>query len=118
MSLGRAAELARESRQRGLEIAVVTGFFDPLLAVHARRLAGIATPGRVVFVLIADPPRPLLAAQARAELVAALAMVDYVIDSAPADCFAVLAPDAVFREETLDERGSAEFIKHVQSRQT
>jgi glycerol-3-phosphate cytidylyltransferase-like family protein len=103
-----------------MQVALVTGYFDPLLDAHARRLGEIAAPGRAVFVAIAEPPRPLLQARARAELVAALAMVDYVMLAAsmPADWFAALVPDAVFREEAADERRTGDLIKHVQSRQT
>jgi len=57
----------------------VTGHFDPLLAEHVRLLSRHSSPNRVLVVEITDPARPLLAQRARAELVAALAMVDYVV---------------------------------------
>jgi bifunctional ADP-heptose synthase (sugar kinase/adenylyltransferase) len=57
----------------------VPGYFDPLLAEHVRRLHKHVTPGRLLIVEVMNPARPLLAQRARAELVAALAMVDYVV---------------------------------------
>lgn len=55
------------------------GHFDPLLAEHARMLRDAKASGRVLAVEIVNPSRPLLAQRARAELVAGLADVDYVV---------------------------------------
>ena len=57
----------------------VSGYFDPLLAEHVRRLRDCAQPGQLLVVEIANPEAPLLPQRARAELVAALSMVDYVV---------------------------------------
>jgi bifunctional ADP-heptose synthase (sugar kinase/adenylyltransferase) len=57
----------------------VAGNFDPLLAEHVRMLRQYAAPNRRLVVEITNPARPLLTARARAELVAALGMVDYVV---------------------------------------
>jgi hypothetical protein len=57
----------------------VSGHFDPLLAEHVRRLGEYSTQDRTLVVEITNPKRPLLAQRARAELVAALGMVDYVV---------------------------------------
>jgi bifunctional ADP-heptose synthase (sugar kinase/adenylyltransferase) len=56
-----------------------TGHFDPLLAEHAALLHQAASDGNVLIVEIANPPQPLLPQRARAELVAALADVNYVV---------------------------------------
>jgi bifunctional ADP-heptose synthase (sugar kinase/adenylyltransferase) len=64
----------------------VTGHFDPLLAEHVRRLRECSARDRLLVVEITNPARPLLPQRARAELAAALAMVDYVVlknDPAP-----------------------------------
>jgi bifunctional ADP-heptose synthase (sugar kinase/adenylyltransferase) len=66
-------------RLRGRTAQWVAGHFDPLLAEHVRRLRQCATRDRPLVVEITNPPRPLLAQRARAELVAALGMVDYVV---------------------------------------
>ena len=57
----------------------VAGDFDPLLAAHIRLLRELAAPDRLLVVAVNDLARPLLPSRARAELVAALAMVDYVV---------------------------------------
>lgn len=57
----------------------VSGHFDPLLAEHVGRLAQQREPGRPLVVEVTNPPQPLLAQRARAELVAALSMVDFVV---------------------------------------
>jgi len=57
----------------------VSGYFDPLLAEHVRRLRECVTNGQLLVVEVADPAQPLLPQRARAELVAALALVDYVV---------------------------------------
>ncbi len=68
-----------EERIRGAASQWITGYFDPLLADHVRGLAQARKPGQLLVVEIANPAQPLLAQRARAELVAALAMVDYVV---------------------------------------
>ena len=57
----------------------VEGAFDPLLAAHVRRLRECANSGQLLVVAVTNPPNPLLSQRARAELVAALAMVDSVV---------------------------------------
>ena len=50
-----------------------------MLAAHASLLNAEAKAGRKLIVEIANHPQPLLSQRARAELVAALADVDYVV---------------------------------------
>lgn len=93
-----ALNLLLESRPAKL----VRGYFDPLLAEHAQLLSNAAKPGLALAVLVTSPPHPLMTARARAELVAALAAVDYVAiaeDSA--------GPNA--RQDDITRR----FIQHV-----
>lgn len=72
---------AEEARQRLDKQAVcwVSGHFDPLLAVHATQLKTFTAPGQVLVVEITNSMHPLLPQRARAELVAALSMVDFVV---------------------------------------
>jgi glycerol-3-phosphate cytidylyltransferase-like family protein len=88
----------------------VTGYFDPLLAVHAKRLNEIKAGGARLLVAIAEPAHPILPARARAELVAGLAVVDYVSESAEN-----LAPSARLEQE--DAERLEDLIVHVQARQ-
>ncbi len=88
---------------------VVSGYFDPLLASHARRLEGLKSGSNLV-VVIEDPPQPILPTRARAELVASLRAVDHVVE----------ARDGIrvdVRLEQEDERRFEELLAHVHSRQ-
>jgi bifunctional ADP-heptose synthase (sugar kinase/adenylyltransferase) len=68
-----------EERLKNRSARWISGHFDPLLAEHVERLRQTREPGNLLVVEITDPERPLLSQRARAELVAALAMVDYVV---------------------------------------
>lgn len=81
----------------GQTIQIVTGHFDPLLPEHARRLEALAKPNQHLIVVVTNPPNPVLSQQARAELVAALSVVDQVVIAYDAD----------------DPAISQDFIDHV-----
>ncbi len=113
------AAAAEAARACGGPIRVLTGYFDPLLGDHARRLTEVKAGGGTLFVAIQDPAGPLLPARARAELVAALGAVDWVIlsDAGPADGWLESFPaETVLREERADARRTEEFVLHVRSR--
>ncbi len=63
----------------GGRAAWVSGHFDPLLAEHVAKLEQAREAGRPLVVEVTNPEHPLLAQRARAELVAALGMVDFVV---------------------------------------
>ena len=65
--------------ERSQQVRWVTGAFDPLLAEHAQQLREFAQPDRRLIVVVIDIEKPLLSQRARAELVAALSMVDHVV---------------------------------------
>ena len=98
---------------------IVTGHFDPLLAAHVKRLAEIAAGTGPVVVIITNPERPLLPARARAELVAALEVVEFVtMASSATELFLDSFPtDSLIREETADAGRAADFATHVRNRQ-
>ena len=108
-----AIAAAGAARRAGKTVKLVVGTFDPLLAAHARRLREIAGEGAVLFAAIQEPDAALLTAQARAELVAALGVVDYVVlGDVP------LRPDEVYREEGADAGRTRDLIRNVQKRQS
>ena len=81
-------DLVREDRAAGRAIAFANGCFDVLHVGHIRYLQGAAAEADRLIVAINDdrsvaalkgPGRPIFAAADRAELVAALAGVDYVV---------------------------------------
>jgi bifunctional ADP-heptose synthase (sugar kinase/adenylyltransferase) len=115
----RAAEVARELRANGRQIKVVTGYFDVLLAAHVRRLAEITRGKPTLLAIVVDPAEALLPARARAELVAALGMVDYVVPAGEQAAQALLNQfhaGEVVREESADLLRSRRLKEHVQSR--
>jgi bifunctional ADP-heptose synthase (sugar kinase/adenylyltransferase) len=118
LGLDAASAAARRERDNGRRVRLVTGFFDPVLAAHARVLADAASDGAAVYVSLADPERPLLAGPARAELVAGLGVVAAVVVAEPAAAQAAIAPDDIIRQEAADARRTRELIEHVQSRQS
>jgi cytidyltransferase-like protein len=98
------------------ELKAVIGYFDPMHAGHVRRLNEICAGGERIAVVIADPPEPMLPTRARAELVAALDCVAYVIPAGP-DADAVTANRAhVIDERAADTERARTFAQHVLAR--
>ena len=95
-----------EERLQSRAASWVRGHFDPLLAEHVRKLANASEPGRLLVVEVTNPAQPLLAQRARAELVAALSMVDYV----------VLGDGQSGGAAPMDADISEHFIEHVLER--
>ena len=86
--ISEAVALGDRLRREGKRIAFANGCFDLLHVGHVRYLAGARAEGDVLVVgvnsdaavrALKGPGRPLLPAEARAELVAALESVDYVV---------------------------------------
>ena len=80
--------LGERLRREGRRIAFANGCFDLLHVGHVRYLEAAREQGDVLVVgvnsdhaveALKGPRRPLLPAEARAEMVAALAAVDYVV---------------------------------------
>jgi bifunctional ADP-heptose synthase (sugar kinase/adenylyltransferase) len=114
-----AAALAAQVRADGGALKVVTGYFDVLVAEHIRRLRQIAGKASKLFVVVLDPPAPVLAARARAEIAAALAMVDYVVPAgkqAPEVLLSRFADHEIVREESADLLRAERLSQHVQRR--
>jgi hypothetical protein len=102
-----AAQAARIAQSGA---TVVSGYFDPVTAPHADRLAGLKQADTPLLVLIATPPDAILPALARAQLVAGLSVVDYVC-GAPGG----LAPAVHLEEEHAGLL--TKLIDHVHARQ-
>jgi hypothetical protein len=113
--------LNAEAAPRGC--TVVAGAFDPVLAEDARELAGIRAshPDRPLLVVVLPLPGELLPRRARAELVAALRMVDYVVtadDAAPDAMLSSLEPAYLVRLEEAQAVRKRQLMEHVHRRQT
>jgi bifunctional ADP-heptose synthase (sugar kinase/adenylyltransferase) len=114
-----ALETARRWRSEGKGLKVIVGCFDPVLADNARRVAALRDPSTALAVVVADPPRPILPARARAELVAALSAVDLVVvpgDVRLDELLAGLGAAEIVRSEDADQRLTESLIHHVRSR--
>jgi bifunctional ADP-heptose synthase (sugar kinase/adenylyltransferase) len=110
LSLDAAGRLPRGS------VTAVTGCFDALRAVHARRLAALPRPLLAVVLPCADA---LLPQRARAEMVAALRVVDYVVIAEERVLDALiegLAPRDLVRMEAGDAASVRQLIEHVHGR--
>jgi glycerol-3-phosphate cytidylyltransferase-like family protein len=115
------------SRDAALELpqplTLATGYFDILRAEHARDLqqARDRAPAQPLVVVVLAGNNLLLSVQARAELVAALRMVDYVVTANDGDLdgiFEALKPAQLVRLEAADQRRARQLMEHVQRRQT
>ena len=98
---------------------LVTGHFDPLTSAHALRLASLAKTHGSLFVLITDPPDPILPAGARAELAASLACVRAVVlppPEGPAAILGTLPASRLLREEPADLERRDAITRHVHAR--
>ena len=95
-----------EDRLQNRAARWVSGHFDPMLAEHVRRLVEAREPGRLLVVEVTNPAKPLLGQRARAELVAALSMVDFV----------VLGDGEAGGAAPMDAEIKERFIEHVLER--
>jgi len=101
-------------------VTVVTGYFDPLLAWHARELESIRGRAGALAVVVLPLPGELLPQHARAVLVAALRMIDYVLVADNEDLDRLLAelkPAEIVRLDNDDLRRRGELIEHVRRQQ-
>ena len=114
-------DLATAARLRspGVRLRLVAGYFDVLTPDLVRRLQSLSDGARLIAVVL-DPPKPLLPAQARAELAAALSMVDYVLSpqgESLEKAIEEIRPNEVVREDLADGKRSQALIEHVHQRQ-
>lgn len=120
--LAAVEEAARAWRRAGGTVLVATGYFGLLDAATAGELARMkACQGRALLVAaLLESPKMALDARARAEMTAALGMVDYVViagDGMPVErLLATLQPHAVARYETAHQQRMRQFIDHVHQR--
>jgi glycerol-3-phosphate cytidylyltransferase-like family protein len=102
-------------------LAVVTGYFDLLRAAHARELEAIRAriADQTLLALVLPYPGQIFDIHARARMVAALRVVDYVLTADEADSGALLAAfdaPSVFHMEADDLRRNREIVDRIRSR--
>jgi hypothetical protein len=100
---------------------VAAGFFDPMTAEAAERIAGLTAAGRNLLVVIRSRDNELLSVEARAIMVAALRAVDAVLIETSPEWRELVRrnPSARIDEDTAaDLRRSEEFERLVLDQQT
>jgi glycerol-3-phosphate cytidylyltransferase-like family protein len=106
---GKIVSLAEARKFADQGATVVSGYFDPLLALHVCRLEEVKRPGTRLLVLIDNPPDAVLTARDRAELVASLRVVDRVAEGTDG-----LQPEIRLEDQDLQSR--EELIRRLQVR--
>lgn len=99
------AEIVRKAREEGKKIVFTNGVFDLLHVGHIRYLHWARSQGDMLIVAINSdasarrlkgPKRPIVPEDERAEMLAALAFVDYVIifeEDTPDNILRIVRPD-------------------------
>ncbi len=81
-------KIIEREKNRGKEIVLANGCFDIIHVGHVRYLAGARSYGDILVVAVNDdkstkklkgPPRPIMPEEERAEIVASIRFVDYVL---------------------------------------
>lgn len=97
----------------------IAGFFDPMTAAQAKRIAGHRERGHKLLVVVLESEGTLLAAPARAALVAALRSVDSVTIARAEEWLSAI-PEGVriVSEDAAAERTrTADFVRFILERQ-
>lgn len=105
-------------RLAGRDLTLAVGYFDVLRSAHIRDLAN---PSGVLLVAVRTCPDAILPDRARAELAAALRMVDYVVivdDRGLNRLVTSLHACEIRRLENADFERAAELKQHVERRQS
>jgi hypothetical protein len=111
------SEAARALLSEGAWV-VVAGLFDPLTALQAKRLSSFRRPGRKLMAIVEPGENPLLNAQARAALIAALRDVNAVTIADSARSILPLSSSLELIEDTPGEFArSADFVRFILDRQ-
>jgi len=124
VSRERLRELLAEHKRAGAKVVFANGCFDTLHVGHVRYLEGARREGDILAVAVNSdssvchlkgPGRPILLESARADLVAALRAVDYVVLFSEPNVEALLeslhpdvhAKGTDYTAETVPERATA-----------
>jgi hypothetical protein len=111
------SETARALLGEGVWVVVV-GLFDPVTALQAKRLSAFRRPGRKLMAIVEPGENPLLNAEARAALIAALTSVDAVTVGDSARSILPVPSSVELIEDTTGELArSADFVRFILDRQ-
>jgi hypothetical protein len=104
----------------GIPVTAFVTHLEVLQADHIRALEAVAAesvPGKL-FLVLTDPPSPLVALEDRAEVAAGLRMVDYVVPTAAGrePALDAIHPRRIIEDEEEDRGRTRRLIEHVRSR--
>ncbi len=119
ISLNRAGALFSSLAEKGDGIVVARGCFDLLSAEHCRRLARTRDAGKCLVVAVysdRESRRTVFSQSARAHMVAALAVVDYVVICDEAQTDRVVSPWRPAAVVDADPTSSRDVIGDVLQR--
>jgi len=104
---------------RGTVCRLVAGFFDPLLASNAARIREFRAGAGILVALVDSPAAPLLPAEARADVVAGLRSVDYVVigGRGETELLTLFPQSAILWMTAADEADAKELARRVHERQ-
>jgi bifunctional ADP-heptose synthase (sugar kinase/adenylyltransferase) len=107
------------ARLAGKAVTIVSGYFDVMRAAHVRDMQEIHA--QTLLAVVRPHAGAILPAPARAELVAALRMVDYVVigDDRELDTLVFsIQPAQIVRLEDADLERAGQLKQHAQRRQS
>jgi bifunctional ADP-heptose synthase (sugar kinase/adenylyltransferase) len=114
-----SAETAAGGIGRPERLRIITGHFDPVHAEHARHLRALRD-GSCTVVVLTDSDAPISPQRARAEVLAGLGSVDFVVtmNGASVDALLLQFPAAeVIRDEKADAARTRKLMEHVHRKQ-
>jgi glycerol-3-phosphate cytidylyltransferase-like family protein len=107
------------ARLAGQPVIIVSGYFDVMRAAHVRDIQEIRA--QTLLAVVRPHAGAILPARARAELVAAVRMVDYVVigDDRELDILvSSIQPAQIVHLEDADLERAGQLKQHVQRRQS
>jgi hypothetical protein len=104
----------------GIPVTAFVTHLEVVRADHIRAMetaAAASAPGKL-FLVLTDPPSPLVALEDRAEVAAGLRMVDYVVPAAAGreQALDAICPRRIIEDEEEDCGRTRRLIEHVRSR--
>ncbi len=119
LTLEQAADKAHDLRRQGETVVAFVSHLEVLHAAQVERLqeVAVANPGKL-FVVLTETESPLVALAARAEVAAALRVVDYVVPcpDGAGPALAAIGAALTVDDEEADRGRTRQLIEHVRSR--
>ena len=119
ITLAQARAAAAEQHLAGSPPVAFVTHMEVLRAAHVLALEELAAASSgKLFLILTDPEAPLSPLQSRAEVAAALRVVDYIVPSpeGAGPALEAIRPGITIQDEEEDRRRTRQLIEHVRSR--